>query len=97
MTLSAGTKLGPYEIAGPLELCGDGALHATWNPEKWKGDRTWIVALYGEIAIGDDKLQQESQGYVVPESFTHGSAEQRMRWFKQGFQNGTIEGCNTFN
>ena len=46
--------------------------------------------------IGDDKFQMESQGYVVPESFTHGTAEQRMRWFKQGFQTGTISGCNTF-
>ena len=53
-------------------------------------------ALQAASAIGDDKLQKESQGYVVPESFTHGSAEQRMRWFKQGFQTGTVEGCNTF-
>ncbi|HET9220201.1 MAG TPA: neutral zinc metallopeptidase [Terriglobia bacterium] len=54
-------------------------------------------ALQAASAIGDDKLQMESKGYVVPESFTHGSAEQRMRWFKQGFQNGTVQSCNTFN
>jgi len=54
-------------------------------------------ALQAASQIGDDKIQMESQGYVVPESFTHGSAEQRMRWFKQGFQTGTIQGCNTFN
>jgi predicted metalloprotease len=54
-------------------------------------------ALQAASMIGDDKLQMESRGYVVPESFTHGSAEQRMRWFKQGFQSGTVEGCNTFN
>ncbi|HZI51191.1 MAG TPA: neutral zinc metallopeptidase [Terriglobia bacterium] len=54
-------------------------------------------ALGAASMIGDDKLQMESRGYVVPESFTHGSAEQRMRWFKQGFQSGTVEGCNTFN
>jgi predicted metalloprotease len=54
-------------------------------------------ALRAASQIGDDKLQMESRGYVVPESFTHGSAEQRMRWFKQGFQTGTVEGCNTFN
>jgi len=54
-------------------------------------------ALQAASQIGDDKIQMESQGYVVPESFTHGSAEQRMRWFKQGFQMGTIAGCNTFN
>jgi len=53
-------------------------------------------ALQAASMIGDDKLQMESRGYVVPESFTHGSAEQRMRWFKQGFQSGTVQGCNTF-
>jgi predicted metalloprotease len=52
-------------------------------------------ALRAASMIGDDKLQMESRGYVVPESFTHGSAEQRMRWFRQGFQSGKIEGCNT--
>jgi len=54
-------------------------------------------ALQAASMIGDDKLQMESRGYVVPESFTHGSAEQRMRWFKQGFQSGTVQSCNTFN
>lgn len=53
-------------------------------------------ALQAASMIGDDKLQMESQGYVVPESFTHGTAEQRMQWFKQGFQSGTVEACNTF-
>jgi hypothetical protein len=53
-------------------------------------------ALQAASMIGDDKLQMESQGYVVPESFTHGSAEQRMQWFKQGFQSGTVQACNTF-
>src|SRR4030095_2623421 len=48
-------------------------------------------ALQAASMIGDDKLQMESQGYVVPESFTHGTAEQRMQWFKQGFQSGTVE------
>jgi predicted metalloprotease len=53
-------------------------------------------ALRAASMIGDDKLQMQAQGYVVPESFTHGTAEQRMRWFKKGFDNGTISGCNTF-
>jgi predicted metalloprotease len=52
-------------------------------------------ALRAASMIGDDNLQMQSRGYVVPESFTHGSAEQRARWFKQGFQSGTISGCNT--
>ncbi|MER1986270.1 MAG: neutral zinc metallopeptidase [Solibacillus sp.] len=54
-------------------------------------------ALTAANAIGDDTLQMEAQGYVVPESFTHGTSEQRMRWFKKGFENGTLQGSNTFN
>jgi len=52
-------------------------------------------ALQAASMIGDDKLQMRSQGYVVPESFTHGSAEQRTRWFKKGIQNGTLAACDT--
>ena len=54
-------------------------------------------ALTAANAIGDDTLQMEAQGYVVPESFTHGTSEQRMRWFKKGFANGTLKGGDTFN
>jgi uncharacterized protein len=53
-------------------------------------------ALRAASMIGDDRLQMQSQGYVVPESFTHGTAEQRSRWFNQGFESGQISGCNTF-
>jgi predicted metalloprotease len=53
-------------------------------------------ALGAASAIGDDTLQKRSQGYVVPESFTHGSAAQRVEWFKRGFQQGTLDSCNTF-
>jgi predicted metalloprotease len=54
-------------------------------------------ALGAASAIGDDRLQREAQGYVVPDSFTHGSSEQRMRWFKQGFDSGDMRRCDTFN
>lgn len=47
-------------------------------------------------AIGDDRLQQQSRGYVVPDSFTHGSSEQRMRWFQRGYQSGNVQECDTF-
>ena len=47
-------------------------------------------------AIGDDRLQRRSQGEVVPESFTHGTSEQRMRWFRRGLEAGTPEACDTF-
>lgn len=53
-------------------------------------------ALNAASSIGDDRLQRKSQGYVVPDSFTHGSSEQRVRWFKQGLQTGDVEQCNTF-
>ncbi len=53
-------------------------------------------ALNAASQIGDDRLQQKSRGYVVPDSFTHGSSEQRVRWFKKGFDTGRIEVCDTF-
>jgi uncharacterized protein len=52
--------------------------------------------LRAAAAIGDDRLQQESQGRVVPESFTHGSSEQRVEWLRRGLDSGQIETCNTF-
>ena len=54
------------------------------------------AALTAASAIGDDRLQQQSQGRIVPESFTHGSSAQRMRWFKVGFETGDMNQCNTF-
>lgn len=53
-------------------------------------------ALNAANAIGDDRLQQQSQGYVVPESFTHGTSQQRMYWFKKGFESGDMSQGNTF-
>lgn len=54
------------------------------------------AALTAASAIGDDRLQQQAQGRIVPESFTHGSSEQRVRWFKRGFETGDMNQCNTF-
>lgn len=53
-------------------------------------------ALAAAAGVGDDRLQQQSRGYVVPESFTHGSSEQRKRWFMIGAQSGDPNQCNTF-
>ncbi|WJD49276.1 MULTISPECIES: KPN_02809 family neutral zinc metallopeptidase [unclassified Enterobacter] len=53
-------------------------------------------ALNAAEAIGDDRLQQQSQGHVVPDSFTHGTSEQRYTWFKRGFDSGDMKQCNTF-
>ncbi|SFN13373.1 KPN_02809 family neutral zinc metallopeptidase [Nitrosomonas communis] len=52
--------------------------------------------LNAATAIGDDRLQKQSQGYIIPESFTHGSSEQRVRWFKKGLESGKISDCDTF-
>jgi len=54
-------------------------------------------ALQAAAAVGDDTLQRRMQGRVVPETFTHGTAEQRQRWFERGFQSGRIERCDTFS
>ena len=53
-------------------------------------------AVATATAIGDDRLQRQSRGTVVPDSFTHGSSQQRVMWLSTGFQGGTISGCNTF-
>lgn len=54
-------------------------------------------ALNAATQIGDDRLQARSQGYIVPDAFTHGSAAQRVRWFKRGLQTGDPDQCDTFN
>ncbi|MGE0154875.1 MAG: neutral zinc metallopeptidase [Reyranellaceae bacterium] len=53
-------------------------------------------ALNAAAAIGDDRLQRQSRGYVSPESFTHGTSEQRARWFRRGFDQGKLNACDTF-
>ncbi|MND05236.1 putative neutral zinc metallopeptidase [compost metagenome] len=54
------------------------------------------AALRTAAAIGDDTLQKRSQGYAVPDSFTHGTSAQRQRWFENGYKNGNVASCNTF-
>ncbi|MBT8447966.1 MAG: neutral zinc metallopeptidase, partial [Gammaproteobacteria bacterium] len=53
-------------------------------------------ALTAATAIGDDRLQKRSSGRVVPESFTHGTSAQRVRWFRAGLSSGSVEACDTF-
>jgi predicted metalloprotease len=53
--------------------------------------------LRAAAAIGDDRLQQQSRGRVVPESFTHGSSQQRVEWLRRGLSEGQMESCDTFS
>ena len=53
-------------------------------------------ALQAATAIGDDRLQRQAGGQVVPDSFTHGSSEQRVRWFRRGLDSGDFAACDTF-
>ncbi|HLL27938.1 MAG TPA: neutral zinc metallopeptidase [Xanthobacteraceae bacterium] len=83
-----------------VELQAD-CLAGVWanrSEQKWNflepGDIQ--AALQTASAIGDDRLQRQTQGYVVPDSFTHGSSAQRMQWFQAGFKNGLVSDCNTF-
>ena len=53
-------------------------------------------ALSAASAIGDDRIQREAPGSVVPDSFTHGTSEQRVKWFRVGFETGDVAACDTF-
>jgi predicted metalloprotease len=93
-------KVRANELSVRMELQAD-CLAGVWG--KRADDMRGILergdleaALNAASAIGDDRLQQQAQGRIVPESFTHGSSEQRMRWFRRGFDSGDMNQCNTF-
>ena len=103
---AADSKAGANHIQVQVELQAD-CLAGVWaNREnetlRSQGKPAFIepgdveAALRTAAAIGDDTLQRRGQGYVVPDSFTHGSAEQRQRWFTAGFKSGSMASCNTF-
>jgi predicted metalloprotease len=88
------------EVSVRLELQADflAGLWANYAQKKNVLDPDDLdEALGAASAVGDDRLQRESQGYVVPDSFTHGSSEQRIRWFRRGFETGDIRQGDTFN
>ena len=70
--------------------------HHSQKSKGWLEQGDLEEAMNAAAKIGDDALQRQSQGTVVPESFTHGSSEQRMRWFQRGLQVGQVAQCNTF-
>jgi predicted metalloprotease len=71
--------------------------HHGQQRNQWLEEGDIEEALAAASAIGDDALQKQQQGYVVPESFTHGSSAQRQRWFRVGFDTGDPTRCDTFN
>jgi len=78
-------------------LAGVWAYHANQDRGgKMIGERDVDQALAAATAIGDDRLQRQAQGRVVPDSFTHGTSEQRVRWFNRGLQSGEMKNCDTF-
>ena len=83
-----------------LELQADcfAGVWAHHSQEKWKFIEPGDVeaAMQTASAIGDDRLQRQSQGYVVPDAFTHGSSAQRVHWFTTGLRSGVLTDCNTF-
>jgi predicted metalloprotease len=70
--------------------------HYAQQEKRWMEPGDLEEAINTAQAIGDDTLQRQSRGTVVPDSFSHGSAEQRMRWFRRGFDSGDLGQCDTF-
>ena len=101
MQQQAGSKAAANAIQVRIELQAD-CLSGVWVNREEKKRPGFIEpgdidgALRTASAIGDDTLQRKMQGRVVPDSFTHGSAEQRKRWFMTGYQQGSVAACNTF-
>ncbi len=92
------TEYNKYQVRFELQadyLAGVWAKHAQGMNLLEEGDLE--EALTAASAVGDDTIQKQAQGYAVPDSFTHGTSEQRKRWFYKGFNSGTIEGGDTFN
>ncbi|HUF50692.1 MAG TPA: neutral zinc metallopeptidase [Longimicrobiales bacterium] len=94
------TPAGANQLQVRMELQADcyagvWAYHARTQRDKLDPDDLG-EALAAAAAIGDDRLQKQAQGHVVPESFTHGTSAQRMQWFREGFDNGDPARCDTF-
>jgi predicted metalloprotease len=86
-----------YSIALELQadcFAGAWAHDADQQGQLEQGDLE--EALNAAAAVGDDRIQQQTQGQVNPESWTHGSSEQRVGWFRRGYETGDPQSCNTF-
>jgi len=92
----AGAQPGAHGSSVAIELQAD-CLAGVWAMHDQRVIEPGEVqqALAAAAAVGDDTLQRRTQGRVVPDTFTHGTAAQRQRWFQRGFQGGRIESCDT--
>jgi hypothetical protein len=97
---AAGSKAEANRIQVRVELQADcfAGVWANHSNQRWKSIEPGDVeaALQTAAAIGDDRLQQQARGYVVPDAFTHGTSAQRQRWFTTGLKEGKVSSCNTF-
>jgi predicted metalloprotease len=102
------TQQGPQSDSVRLELQAD-CYAGMWTRAATSTDDASGVVIFSELtdedirlaleaaaSVGDDRIQQKTQGQVTEESWTHGSAEQRMRWFRTGYDSGSLEECDTF-
>jgi predicted metalloprotease len=96
----AGGKVGANKVSVRVELQAD-CFAGVWAEQANQarhimepGDLE--AGLTAASSVGDDTLQKEHQGMVVPDSFTHGTSAQRVKWFKRGFESGKIDACDTF-
>jgi len=92
------TEANHWQVKVELQADCCAGVWANKSDQQWKFIEPGDVeaALKTAAAIGDDRLQKQAQGYAVPDSFTHGSSEQRQRWFNAGLKGGTVASCNTF-
>lgn len=92
------TEYNRYSVLFELQadyLAGVYAKHSEKMGYLEEGDI--LEAMEAAQAVGDDRIQKQAQGYVVPDSFTHGTSEQRMKWFKKGYEAGDLSEWDTFN
>ena len=98
---ASGSRAQANAIQVRVELQADcfAGVWANRSDQKWKSIEPGDVeaAMQTAAAIGDDRIQRQTQGTVVPDSFTHGSSAQRQRWFMVGLKEGKVSACNTFN
>jgi uncharacterized protein len=98
--LEGDSAKGPSGASVRLELQAD-CYAGVWT---WHANQQFHILDKGDVdgglkaasAVGDDTLEKQEQGYVVPDSFTHGTSAQRMKWFKRGLANGNMDDCDTF-